>query len=79
MTGSFQQRSEPHGQGSTSRDRLGHSAGLFLELADQLNVDGLDPQRVRSASEAFLFRRLQARTDTRDRFRLNAIPEKRAV
>ena len=48
------------------------SAGLFLELTDQLTADGLDPQRVRSASGAFLFRHLQARPDTRDRFRLNA-------
>ena len=48
------------------------SADLFLKLADELTADGLDPQRVRSASEAFPFRRLQDRRDTRDRFELNA-------
>ena len=48
------------------------AAGLFLELADELTADAVDPHRVRSASEAFLFRRLQDAPDTRDRFQLNA-------
>ena len=48
------------------------AAGLFLELTDELTADALDPQRVRSASEAFLFRHLQDRSGTRGRFRLNA-------
>ena len=47
-------------------------AGLFLELADEISTDGSDPQRVRSASEAFLLKRLQDRPATRDRFALNA-------
>ena len=48
------------------------AADLFLELAQELTSDEMDAQRVRSASEAFLFRRLQDRQSTRDRFRLNA-------
>ena len=48
------------------------AAGLFLELTDELSAERSDPHRVRSASEAFLFRRLQDRRDTRGRFELNA-------
>ena len=48
------------------------AAGLFLELTDELTADGLDPPQVASASEAFLFRHLQGRPDTRNRFRLKA-------
>ena len=56
-----------------ARDHVdAQSAGLFLELAHELTDDELDPQRVRSSSEAFLFRRLQDHPDTRDRFRINA-------
>ena len=46
---------------------------LFLELATELTRDdGPRVERVRSASEAFLFRRLQGEPQTRDRFHLNA-------
>ena len=47
-------------------------AGLFVRMTDELNVERADVTRVRSASEAFLFRHLQDMPDTRDRFQLNA-------
>ena len=49
------------------------AADLFLQLATELTRDGGPRvERVRSASEAFLFRRLQDAPQTRNRFRLNA-------
>ena len=49
------------------------AADLFLTLATELTRDdGPRVERVRSASEAFLFRRLQDEPQTRDRFRVNA-------
>ena len=48
------------------------AAGLFVQLTDELSVGRADVTRVRSASEAFLFRHLQDLPDTRDRFQLNA-------
>jgi very-short-patch-repair endonuclease len=47
-------------------------AGLFLHVARQPSPDAQGESRARSASEAFLFRRLQTLGDTANRFRLNA-------
>ena len=49
-----------------------HAANLFLQLADEAERDDGDPARVRSASEAFLLRRLEDDPATRGRFRPNA-------
>ena len=48
------------------------TAGLFFQLADAVATDDPDAHRVRSASEAFLLRRLQDTPGARDRFRANA-------
>ena len=48
-----------------------HAANLFLQLANEVAPDPADPRRVRSASEAFLLRRLENDPDTRGRFRPN--------
>ena len=48
-----------------------HAANLFLQLADEVERDDADPARVRSASEAFLLRRLEDDPATRGRFRPN--------
>ncbi len=50
-----------------------HAANLFLQLANEVAPDGADPARVRSASEAFLLRRLDDGPDTRGRFRSNVL------
>jgi very-short-patch-repair endonuclease len=47
-------------------------AQLFTHVAWTFPADAEGEQRARSASEAFLFRRLQTLPDTADRFRLNA-------
>ena len=49
-----------------------HTADLFLRLTDEVTTSGGDSDRVRSASEAFLLRRLRDTPTTRDRFRANA-------
>jgi very-short-patch-repair endonuclease len=52
-------------------------ASLFVEAAQPIPADAEGLNRARSASEAFLYRRLQTLRETRDRFRLNtelAIP-----
>ncbi len=52
-------------------------AKLFVHAACHVTPDSEGINRARSATEAFLFRRLQTMDDTRDRFRLNqqlAIP-----
>ncbi len=46
-------------------------ANLFVKVARSPGVDAEGEARARSASEAFLFRRLQTLPETRDRFRLN--------
>jgi very-short-patch-repair endonuclease len=46
-------------------------AGLFLHVVHQPSADAQGESRARSASEAFLFRRLQTLRDTTNRFRLN--------
>lgn len=46
-------------------------AGLFVDAARPLASDVEGVKRARSASEAFLYRRLETLQDTRDRFRLN--------
>ncbi len=59
--------------GRLARDGVdARGADLFLRLTDEVNTDVPDPDRVRSASEAFLLRHLQRAPATRDRFRLNA-------
>ena len=47
-------------------------AELFSTITGPLPLAQPNTQRARSASEAFLFRRLQSLPETRDRFRLNA-------
>lgn len=47
-------------------------ANLFLHAARRLSVDADGVNRARSASEAFLYRRLETLSDTAGRFRLNA-------
>jgi superfamily II DNA or RNA helicase/very-short-patch-repair endonuclease len=47
-------------------------ASLFVHVARTVAPDAEGADRARSASEAFLYRRLQSLRDTRDRFRLNA-------
>ena len=46
-------------------------ANLFAHVARSPGADAEGEDRARSASEAFLFRRLQTLPETRDRFRLN--------
>jgi superfamily II DNA or RNA helicase/very-short-patch-repair endonuclease len=46
-------------------------AGLFLHTTRNPLADAQGEARARSASEAFLFRRLQTLPETKDRFRLN--------
>jgi len=48
-------------------------AGLFLHAAMNQMVEAEGEARARSASEAFLYRRLQTLTETKERFRLNVI------
>jgi very-short-patch-repair endonuclease len=47
-------------------------ANLFVHVARAPAAHAEGEARARSASEAFLFRRLQTLPETRDRFRLNA-------
>jgi superfamily II DNA or RNA helicase/very-short-patch-repair endonuclease len=47
-------------------------ASLFVHVARTVPPDAEGVDRARSASEAFLYRRLQTLPETRDRFRLNA-------
>jgi len=47
-------------------------ADLFVGAAREFSQDAKGVERARSASEAFLYRRLQTLEPTRDRFRLNA-------
>jgi very-short-patch-repair endonuclease len=47
-------------------------ANLFVHVARSPGAEDKEESRARSASEAFLFRRLQTLPETRDRFRLNA-------
>jgi very-short-patch-repair endonuclease len=46
-------------------------ANLFVHVARSPDTEDKGEARARSASEAFLFRRLQTLVETRDRFRLN--------
>ncbi|MCY4467102.1 MAG: carbonic anhydrase family protein [Thiotrichales bacterium] len=46
-------------------------ADLFTQVARQIPAGAQGVERVRSASEAFRFRRLQSLPETRDRFRVN--------
>ena len=46
-------------------------ADLFTQVACEIPVGAQGAERARSASEAFLFRRLQGLHETRDRFRVN--------
>ena len=48
-------------------------AGLFVHVARDPPADAEGAQRARSASEAFLYRRLETLDSTRGRFRLNAL------
>ncbi len=47
-------------------------AELFSTISGPVPLDEPNTPRARSASEAFLFRRLQSMPETKDRFRLNA-------
>lgn len=47
-------------------------ANLFVHVARTVARDAEGADRARSATEAFLYRRLQSLADTKDRFRLNA-------
>jgi hypothetical protein len=47
-------------------------ASLFVAAARPVPPDAEGPDRARSASEAFLFRRLETLPETRGRFQLNA-------
>jgi very-short-patch-repair endonuclease len=47
-------------------------ANLFVHAARGVSPNAAGANRARSATEAFLFRRLETLTDTRGRFRLNA-------
>ena len=49
----------------------GPGADLFLQLVDEITTDASDAERVRSASEAFLLRRLEDAPATSGRFRPN--------
>lgn len=49
----------------------GPGADLFLQLVDEITTDASDSERVRSASEAFLLRRLEDAPPTSGRFRPN--------
>jgi very-short-patch-repair endonuclease len=46
-------------------------ASLFLHVTRTVHADAEGADRARSASEAFLFRRLETLTETKGRFRLN--------
>ena len=46
-------------------------ADLFTQVAREIPSGAQGAERARSASEAFLFRRLQSLPETRDRFRVN--------
>ena len=46
-------------------------ADLFTQVAREIPAGAQGVERVRSASETFLFRRLQSLPETRDRFRVN--------
>ena len=46
-------------------------ADLFTQVAREIPAGAQGAERARSASEAFLFRRLQSLPETRDRFRVN--------
>ena len=46
-------------------------ANLFVHAAKPVSLDAQGADRARSASESFLYRRLQTLPQTRDRFRLN--------
>ena len=46
-------------------------ADLFTQVASEIPSGAQGAERARSASEAFLFRRLQSLPETRDRFRVN--------
>ena len=46
-------------------------AALFTQVAREIPTGAQGAERARSASEAFLFRRLQSLPETRDRFRVN--------
>jgi len=46
-------------------------ANLFVHIARNPNLDAEGPERARSATEAFLYRRLQTLPETAGRFRLN--------
>lgn len=48
-------------------------AGLFVHVARPHASDAEGAERARSASEAFLYRRLETLPQTRGRFRLNAV------
>ena len=50
-------------------------AGLFMNAAKPLAPEAEGALRARSASEAFLFRRLETLTETTGRFRLNSLLE----
>ncbi len=55
-----------------ARDRVdAPGADLFLQLVDEITTDASDAERVRSASEAFLLRRLEDAPATNGRFRPN--------
>jgi len=47
-------------------------ASLFVHVARSVPPDAVDANRARSATEAFLFRRLRTLSETKDRFRVNA-------
>jgi very-short-patch-repair endonuclease len=47
-------------------------ASLFVHVARTIPPEAAGAARARSATEAFLYRRLQTLADTKDRFRLNA-------
>ena len=46
-------------------------AGLFIQVAREIPAGVQGAERARSASEAYLFRRLQGLPETRDRIRVN--------
>jgi superfamily II DNA or RNA helicase/very-short-patch-repair endonuclease len=47
-------------------------ASLFIHVARAVPPDAIGANRARSATEAFLFRRLETLPETKDRFRVNA-------
>lgn len=48
-------------------------ATLFVHAARTVSADSEGAARARSATEAFLYRRLETLTETKGRFRLNAV------